>query len=69
MAMAREGVLGEIEILAGERRNDDPQGLGYHYQVSGCGLRLMPRAKAASVYPQFTAVMPARTISPMNAAV
>ena len=62
------GVLGQVEILVGQRRDDDAQRLRQTTRRSICPRR-SPSASAASVCPRGTARMPARTISAMKAAV
>ena len=62
-------VLGQVQILAGQRRNDDAQRLRHDDQPQ---RRARPQARARRpprVWPLLTPRMPARTISAMKEAV
>ena len=56
------GVLGQVQVLRDQRRDDDAQRLGQDHEAHGA-VRAAGRApSAASVWPRETAWMPARTI-------
>ncbi len=64
----QRGVLGEVEILARQRRNDDAQRLRDDHEPQHLPVRKAERC-AASFWPFGTPRMPARTISAMKLAV
>ena len=62
-------VLGQVEILAGQRRDDDAHRLRDHHEAQGLPGPQAERIGGLGLAPGDTARMPARTTSAMKAAV